>query len=126
MASGLDLSPSRVVNPRSFIVRKSEYKKTHIKKGATIGANATVVCGKTIGEYAFIGAGSVVTHNIPSNAIYAGNPAKFIQSIDEYYEKCCNNVGNLENSVFWEDYLQFEKFGKKSKKDILIKYFQNK
>ena len=67
---------TNVINPRAFIERKSEYKKTVIKKGSTIGANATIVCGVTIGEYAFIGAGSVVTKDVPPYALVYGNPAR--------------------------------------------------
>ena len=67
---------TNVINPRSFIERKSEFKKTIIKKGATIGANATIVCGINVGEYVLIGAGSVVTKDISAYALVAGNPAK--------------------------------------------------
>lgn len=67
---------TNVVNPRSYISRKGEYKKTLIRKGATIGANATIVCGNEIGEYAFVGSGSVVTKNIPAFALVYGNPAR--------------------------------------------------
>jgi len=67
---------TNVINPRSDISRKNEYKKTLVRRGATLGANATVICGNTIGEYAFIGAGAVVTKNIPSYALVYGNPAK--------------------------------------------------
>ena len=67
---------TNVFNPRSFISRKKEFRKTLAKKGATIGANATVVCGNTIGEYAFIGAGSVVTKDVPNYALVYGNPAE--------------------------------------------------
>ncbi|GAB4292169.1 MAG: acyltransferase [Myxococcota bacterium] len=66
---------TNVVNPRAHVSRKREYKATLVKKGATIGANATVVCGVTIGEYAFIGAGSVVAKDIPPFALVYGNPA---------------------------------------------------
>ena len=65
---------TNVIIPRSFIVRKSEYKRTFVKRGATIGANSTIVCGKTIGEYAFIGAGTVVTKDIKPYALVVGNP----------------------------------------------------
>lgn len=68
---------TNVSNPRSFIERKSEFKKTVIKKGATIGANATIVCGHDVGEYAFVGAGSVVTRTVPPYTMVIGNPAKF-------------------------------------------------
>ncbi len=67
---------TNVINPRSFIERKDEYKKTRIKKGATIGANATIICGVSIGEYAFIGAGCVVTKNVKPHALMKGNPAR--------------------------------------------------
>ncbi len=67
---------TNVINPRSAFNRKSEYKKTHVGKGATIGANATIVCGNNIGEYAFIGAGSVITKSIPPYALMMGNPAR--------------------------------------------------
>jgi len=66
---------TNVINPRAFVERKHEYKKTVIKKGASIGANATIVCGVTIGEYALIGAGSVVTKDVPAYALVYGNPA---------------------------------------------------
>jgi UDP-2-acetamido-3-amino-2,3-dideoxy-glucuronate N-acetyltransferase len=67
---------TNVINPRSFIERKTEYKNTLVKRGATIGANAVIVCGHTIGEFAFIGAGAVVTRDIPAYALVVGNPAK--------------------------------------------------
>lgn len=67
---------TNVTNPRSFIERKAEFKKTIVRKGATIGANATILCGIEIGEYALIGAGSVVTKDVPSFAVVTGNPAK--------------------------------------------------
>ncbi|HEX4875652.1 MAG TPA: acyltransferase, partial [Chitinophagaceae bacterium] len=67
---------TNVVNPRSAVSRKAEYKKTVIQKGATIGANATVLCGIIIGAYAFIGAGAVVTKDIPAYALIVGNPGK--------------------------------------------------
>lgn len=65
---------TNVTNPRSAVNRKSEYAATLVKKGATIGANATIVCGHTIGEYAFIGAGTVVTRDVPDYALIVGNP----------------------------------------------------
>lgn len=67
---------TNVINPRAFIERKSEFRQTLIKKGASIGANATVVCGCTIGRYAFVGAGSVVAKDIPDYALAYGNPAR--------------------------------------------------
>jgi UDP-2-acetamido-3-amino-2,3-dideoxy-glucuronate N-acetyltransferase len=67
---------TNVINPRSHIPRKHEFKETLVKKGATIGTNATIVCGHTIGRYAFIGAGAVVTKDVPDYALMLGNPAE--------------------------------------------------
>ncbi len=67
---------TNVINPRSFISRKEEFRKTVVKKGASIGANATIICGCTIGEYAMIGAGAVVTKNVLDYALMVGNPAR--------------------------------------------------
>jgi UDP-2-acetamido-3-amino-2,3-dideoxy-glucuronate N-acetyltransferase len=67
---------TNVVNPRSAVSRKNEYRKTLVKRGATIGANATIVCGITLGEYAFVGAGAVVTRDVPAFALMTGVPAK--------------------------------------------------
>jgi len=75
---------TNVVNPRSAVNRKSEYAKTHVGKGTTIGANATIVCGHDIGAYAFIGAGAVVTKNVPPYALLVGNPARHIGWMSEY------------------------------------------
>ncbi|MEY2828346.1 MAG: hypothetical protein RIQ33_204, partial [Bacteroidota bacterium] len=73
-----------VTNPRSAVVRRGQYAKTVVKKGASIGANATIVCGHDIGEYAFIGAGSVVTKTVPAYALMVGNPAKQMGWMSEY------------------------------------------
>ena len=67
---------TNVINPRSAIARKHEFKTTLVKKGASIGANATIICGNNIGEYAFIGAGAVVTANVPDYAVVTGNPSR--------------------------------------------------
>lgn len=67
---------TNVINPRSFISRKNEFKKTIVKKGATIGANATIICGNNIGKFAFVGAGAVVTKDVPDYSVVVGNPAK--------------------------------------------------
>jgi UDP-2-acetamido-3-amino-2,3-dideoxy-glucuronate N-acetyltransferase len=69
---------TNVVNPRAHVSRKDEYRRTLVKRGASIGANATIVCGVTLGEYAFIGAGAVVTRNVPPYALMAGVPARRI------------------------------------------------
>ena len=75
---------TNVINPRSAIVRKNEYQKTTVKKGASIGANATIVCGNDIGEYSFIGAGAVVTKEVPPYALVMGNPARQTGWVSEY------------------------------------------
>jgi UDP-2-acetamido-3-amino-2,3-dideoxy-glucuronate N-acetyltransferase len=75
---------TNVINPRSAICRRDEYKRTYVKKGATIGANATIICGNDIGKYAFVGAGAVVTKSIPDYALVVGNPARQIGWISEY------------------------------------------
>lgn len=67
---------TNVINPRSHINRRGEYKKTFIRRGASIGANATIICGLEIGNHAFVGAGAVVTHNVPAFALVTGNPAR--------------------------------------------------
>lgn len=69
---------TNVINPRAFIERKQEFKTTRVKRGATIGANATIVCGVGLGEYCFVGAGATVTENVPAYALYVGVPARQI------------------------------------------------
>lgn len=75
---------TNVINPRSAILRKDEYKKTMVRKGASIGANATIVCGNEIGQYAMIGAGAVITKPVKPYALVVGNPAKQIGWVSEY------------------------------------------
>jgi len=75
---------TNVTNPRSGVNRRGQYTKTTVKKGATIGANATIVCGHDIGQFAFIGAGAVVTKEVPQYALVVGNPAKHIGWMSEY------------------------------------------
>lgn len=75
---------TNVINPRSAVNRQSQYTKTTVKKGATIGANATIVCGNDIGEYAFIGAGAVITKAVKPYELWVGNPAKRIGWMSEY------------------------------------------
>jgi UDP-2-acetamido-3-amino-2,3-dideoxy-glucuronate N-acetyltransferase len=86
---------TNVINPRAFIERKDEFRTTLIKKGATIGANATIICGHTIGRYALIGAGAVVSKDVPDFALLVGNPSRIIG----YVCKCGQK-------------LDFDKFGK--------------
>ena len=93
---------TNVINPRSSVIRKEEYMKTIVKKGASIGANATIVCGNNIGKYAFIGAGAVVTKEVPDYALMVGNPSKNIGWMSEFGERLnfdttgiaiCDNTG---------------------------------
>lgn len=78
---------TNVYNPRSAVSRKDEYRDTFVKKGATLGANCTIVCGVTIGQYAFIGAGSVVNRDVPDYALIVGVPGKHIGWMSEYGER---------------------------------------
>lgn len=78
---------TNVYNPRSLIERKDQYRNTYVKKGATLGANCTVICGVTIGEYAFIGAGAVVNKDVPPYALMVGVPAKQIGWMSEFGEQ---------------------------------------
>ncbi len=96
---------TNVINPRGAIVRKNEYQKTLVKKGATIGANATIICGHTIGEFAFIGAGSVITKDVPDYALMIGNPARQTGWMSEYghklsFDKNGNAVCPESNQVY--------------------------
>jgi UDP-2-acetamido-3-amino-2,3-dideoxy-glucuronate N-acetyltransferase len=77
---------TNVINPRSGVIRKEEYMQTVVKKGASIGANVTIVCGNNIGRYAFVGAGAVVTKEVPDYALMVGNPAKNIGWMSEFGE----------------------------------------
>lgn len=78
---------TNVTNPRSAVLRRDKYESTHVGKGATIGANATIVCGHNIGVYAFIGAGAVVTKDVPPYALLVGNPARQLGWMSEYGHK---------------------------------------
>jgi len=88
---------TNVINPRSAVNRKDQYLKTHVGKGATIGANATVVCGHNIGAYAFIGAGAVVTKEIPAYALVVGNPSKQIGWMSEFGQRLKFDADGLAN-----------------------------
>ncbi len=86
---------TNIINPRSAVIRRDEYMKTTVKKGASIGANATIVCGNDIGEYAFIGAGAVVTKEIFAYSLWVGNPAKQIGWVSQYGHRLnFDNTGN--------------------------------
>lgn len=86
---------TNVINPRSAVSRKDQFKPTMIRKGATIGANATIVCGNEIGAYAFIGAGAVVTKNILPYALVVGNPAKQVGWMSEFGHQLDFNDKNI-------------------------------
>ena len=75
---------TNVINPRAFIERKQEFRPTLVQRGASIGANATILCGHTIGKFALVGAGAVVTHDVPDYAVVTGNPAKQTGWVSEY------------------------------------------
>jgi len=85
---------TNVINPRSAIIRKHEYKTTHVRKGASIGANATIVCGNELGAYCLIGAGAVITKPVPAFALMVGNPAKQIGWVSEYGHRLHFNENN--------------------------------
>jgi len=86
---------TNIVNPRSAVNRRSQYVKTLVKKGATIGANATIVCGITLGEFCFIGAGAVVTKDVKSYALVVGNPARQTGWMSEYGHKLKFDEGGI-------------------------------
>ncbi len=86
---------TNVINPRSAVNRREQYAKTHVGKGASIGANATIVCGHDIGQFAFIGAGAVVTKNVPDYALVVGNPARQTGWMSEYGQKLEFNAEGL-------------------------------
>ncbi|MDQ6761175.1 MAG: N-acetyltransferase, partial [Bacteroidota bacterium] len=80
---GPSVTFTNVINPRAFVERKHEFKKTLIKKGASIGANATIMCGIEIGEYSMVGAGAVITKNVPPYMLVLGNPGRVISKVSE-------------------------------------------
>jgi UDP-2-acetamido-3-amino-2,3-dideoxy-glucuronate N-acetyltransferase len=84
---------TNVVNPRAHVSRKHEYRPTLVRRGATIGANATIVCGHTIGEYAFIGAGAVVTREVPAYALMVGTPARRVGWMCQCGVRLADEVG---------------------------------
>ncbi len=91
---------TNVTNPRSAVNRRGQYARTHVGKGATIGANATIVCGHDIGAFAFIGAGAVVTKTVPAYALVVGNPARHIGWMSEYGHRLSfsNNLATCPES----------------------------
>lgn len=95
---------TNVINPRSFIERKEEYRQTIVKKGASIGANATIVCGYNIGRYAFVGAGTVVTKDVPDYALVVGNPARIIGYVCECGNRLEEDTSRFKCSVCNKEY----------------------
>ena len=91
---------TNVINPRSHVSRKNEYKQTIVRKGASIGANSTIVCGNEIGQYALIGAGSVVTRNVKPYALMVGNPARQIGWVSEYGNKLVFDANGIAHCPF--------------------------
>ena len=87
---------TNVINPRAFIERKDEFRPTTVKKGATIGANATIICGNSIGRYALVGAGAVVTKDVPDYALIVGSPARVIG-----YVCCCGERLEVSRDSAW-------------------------
>jgi UDP-2-acetamido-3-amino-2,3-dideoxy-glucuronate N-acetyltransferase len=106
---------TNVINPRSAVSRKHEYMQTLVRRGATIGANATIVCGNEIGAYAFVGAGAVITRNVPDYALVVGNPSRQIGWMSEFGHRLnfddndravCEETGDiyvLENNIVRKD-----------------------
>ena len=99
---------TNVINPRSFIVRREEFKQTLIKKGCSIGANATIVCGNTIGAYSFIGAGAVVIKEVPDYALIVGNPSRQIAWVSKAGHKLEFNADHIATCPETKESYQLE------------------
>ena len=108
---------TNIINPRSAIIRKDEYAKTHVCKGATIGANATIVCGNNIGKFAFIGAGAVITKEVLAYSLWVGNPAKQIGWTSEYGHRLKFNKNSIATCP--ESGEEYQLKGDKVTKNIL-------
>jgi UDP-2-acetamido-3-amino-2,3-dideoxy-glucuronate N-acetyltransferase len=97
---------TNVINPRSHVVRKDQYAPTHVRKGASIGANATIICGNEIGAYALVGAGAVVTKEVKPYALVVGNPARQIGWVSEYGHRLAfNEMGTAKCPESQQNYL---------------------
>ena len=97
---------TNVINPRSHILRRDQYQTTLVRHGASIGANATIVCGNEIGEFAFIGAGAVITKNVPAYALIVGNPGRHVGWMSEYGHRLYFNENNI--AVCTESHEKYE------------------
>jgi UDP-2-acetamido-3-amino-2,3-dideoxy-glucuronate N-acetyltransferase len=86
---------TNIINPRSQIIRKDQYLQTLVRKGASIGANATIICGNEIGEFAFVGAGAVVTKSVPPYALVIGNPGRHVGYMSEYGHRLEFNASGI-------------------------------
>ncbi len=105
---------TNVINPRSFVNRKNEFKKTILRKGCTVGANATIVCGVEVGQYAFVGAGAVVTKDIPAYSLAVGNPARPVGWMSDVGEKLkFNSQGNARCPASGDNYILVDGFVQK-------------
>ncbi len=102
---------TNVINPRSAINRKHEYAGTLVKKGATIGANATIICGKTLGEFCFVAAGAVVTKDVRAYSLVAGNPARHMGWVSEYGHKLIFNENGIAQCPETQAQYKLEKDG---------------
>lgn len=105
---------TNVINPRSAVSRKNQYQKTYVRKGASIGANATIICGHVLGEYSFIGAGAVVTKDVPPYALVVGNPSKQIGWVSEFGHRLKFDKDNIAVCPESKDIYKLEE-GKVSK-----------
>lgn len=110
---------TNVINPRSHVNRKNEYKKTIVCSGASIGANATIICGNTLGRFCFVGAGSVVTKNVPDYALVYGNPAKIHGWICECGEQLTfSEQGNKQTTICNVCKRSYQKFGQSVREEV--------
>ena len=107
---------TNVINPRAFVDRKNEFRPTQVRQGATIGANATIVCGHTIGRYAMVGAGAVVISDVPDYALVVGNPAQQIGWVSEYGHRLLfDETGNASCPESGQKYQLFDNQAKRIK-----------
>jgi UDP-2-acetamido-3-amino-2,3-dideoxy-glucuronate N-acetyltransferase len=109
------LGPSMVFNPRSHVLRRDQYQPTIVRKGASIGANATIVCGNEIGEFSFIGAGAVVTKPVPPYALVVGNPGRLVGFMSEHGHRLRFDEKGIATCPEGKDHYQLLEDGKVTK-----------